>query len=202
MTPFDGIVLAGGRSSRMRELGSEIDKTRLELGDRMLVEIAVAAVSGARTRIVVGPSSNGRPAFTDVRWVREDPVGGGPVAALAAGLAVTTAPVVVLLAADLPFVTTATVGTLLDVLEEPDPIAAVAAVAVDDQDRDQPLLAAYRAGALRVALPEPPAGGRLRDVLDALARAGELRRVPLPGTPPAWWDCDSPGAWEQARMWS
>lgn len=74
------IVLAGGRASR---LGGAA-KPLLEVGGRTLLDHAVAAVADCDPVIVVGPRM---PVAGNVAWVREDPPFGGPVAAIAAGLA-------------------------------------------------------------------------------------------------------------------
>jgi molybdopterin-guanine dinucleotide biosynthesis protein A len=74
------IVLAGGAAQR---LGGR-DKPALPVGGRPMLDRVLAAASGATRRIVVGPARAGVPA--DVIQVREEPPGGGPVAALAAGL--------------------------------------------------------------------------------------------------------------------
>jgi molybdenum cofactor guanylyltransferase len=78
---FSAIVLAGGRGSRL----GGIDKPALELDGVSLVARAVAAArdAGASPVVVVGPERAG----LEVLWAREDPPFGGPVAALAAGLA-------------------------------------------------------------------------------------------------------------------
>ena len=73
------MVLAGGRAAR---LGGE-DKAGLEVGGTTLLERALAAVSGARTVVVVGDE---RPTCRSVLWTREHPAYGGPVAAAYAGL--------------------------------------------------------------------------------------------------------------------
>lgn len=74
--------------------------------------------------------------------------GGGPLAALGAGLRHTTAPHVVVLSADLPFLDDETVRRLLDALqggaEQADGV-----LVTDPDGRDQPLVAVYRAEALR-----------------------------------------------------
>jgi molybdopterin-guanine dinucleotide biosynthesis protein A len=123
--------------------------------------------------------------------VREDPPGGGPVAALAAGLPVGSAPVVVVLAADLPFVTAAHLRALAAAVD-----GCLAAVAVDDDGRDQPLLAAYRRDALVTAMPAAPAGAPLRAVVGAF---DPVVRVRLVGSPPPWFDCDDEAALAKAR---
>lgn len=102
---YDAIVLAGGRSSR---LGA--DKTRLAIDGVPVLDRVLAAVADAGRRIVVGQP---RPVATEVSWAREDPVGGGPAAGVVAGLSRVTAPVTLLLAADLPRLDAATVRRLL-----------------------------------------------------------------------------------------
>ncbi|MFI9841691.1 NTP transferase domain-containing protein [Nonomuraea sp. NPDC051941] len=103
---FDAVILAGGEA---RRLGGA-DKPGLTVGGRSLVEHVVTAVADARTTIVVGPE---RP-IPGVVFVREDPPRSGPVPALAAGLNGVTAPWVVLLAGDLPFITAPHVTALLN----------------------------------------------------------------------------------------
>jgi len=75
------VVLAGGRASRL----GGVDKPALRLDGLSLVARVVAAARsvGAVPIVVVGPEREG----IDALWAREDPPFGGPVAALAAGLA-------------------------------------------------------------------------------------------------------------------
>ncbi|MCF2526434.1 NTP transferase domain-containing protein [Yinghuangia soli] len=181
---FDAIVAAGGAA---RRLGGR-DKPALLVGGRTLLDRAVEACAGAERVVVVGPR---RRTAQPVHWVREDPPGGGPVAALAAGLAAVEAPVVLVLAADLPFVTASVTDRLLAALTGGnDPADGV--LLVDADGRDQPLLAAYRTEALRSALAGlgDPHGAALRALLAPLA----LRR--LPDTSDAAFDCDT---WPQVR---
>lgn len=162
---YDGIVLAGGASRRMG-----VHKPDLLVGDRSLITVVRSALVGASRTVVVGPGGD----------VVEEPPGSGPVAALRAGLALVAAPVVVVLAADLPFVTVAAVEAL---------VAAAPAIAVDDTGRDQHLLAAYPTVDLHAAA----TGDRMRAVTDALGP----RRLSLPGDP--WRDCDTPADLALAR---
>jgi molybdopterin-guanine dinucleotide biosynthesis protein A len=178
LPPYDGLVLAGGRARRM----AGADKPALVVDGRRLLDVALDALDGAQRRVVVAATAEVPPG---VALVSEDPPGGGPVAALAAGLAEVTAPVCVVLAADLPFVRRAHVEQL---------VAAVA-VAVDADGRDQPLLAAYDTAALRAALPGQPAGASMRQLLSGLA----LSRVSLGGHPAPWFDCDTQDDLEAAR---
>jgi molybdopterin-guanine dinucleotide biosynthesis protein A len=171
---YDGIVLAGGKSRRM----AGPDKTRLMVGNQSLVSIAVAALGAANRAVVVGPGGD----------VVESPPGGGPVAAIAAGLTNVSAPVVVLLAADLPFVTTDAVDQL---------VRATPAVAIDDDGRPQYLLSSLPSDELRASLPDEPAGVSLRSVIELMSPIA----VRLAGQPPPWWDCDSPADLDRARRW-
>ncbi|UGQ15235.1 molybdenum cofactor guanylyltransferase [Yinghuangia sp. ASG 101] len=183
--PYDAVVLAGGAA---RRLGGR-DKPALTVGGRTLLDRAVDACEGARTVVVVGPE---RATRRTVAWAREDPPGGGPVAALAAGLPAVDAPAVVVLAADLPFVTREVAELLVAALDEPD---ADGAVLVDGEGRDQPLLAAYRTTALRSALDAvgDPHGAALRRLVAPLA----LTRVTDPEL--AAFDCDTWARLREAR---
>ncbi|WSL73580.1 molybdenum cofactor guanylyltransferase [Streptomyces sp. NBC_01723] len=132
-------MLAGGAA---RRLGGA-DKPGLRVGGRALLDRVLAACAGARTTVVVaGPRPTARP----VTWAREDPPGGGPLAALAAGLRHTTAEFVVVLSADLPFLGEPTVARLLSALAAGE---ADGVLLTDAHGRDQPLVAAYRASAVR-----------------------------------------------------
>jgi molybdopterin-guanine dinucleotide biosynthesis protein A len=178
------IVLAGGRSSRF---GS--DKLRVEIDGIPLLSRAVeAARSVADVVVVVGPASSDVPAGVVV--VREDPPFGGPYAAVVAGLAALGPDVstVVILAGDLldpgPLL-----APLLEALDGPDAYgrAAEAAVAVDDEGRRQPLLAAYRVEPLAGGVSGVDAYNRAAyDLLDGL----HLVTVPDDGTHTR--DVDSP----------
>ena len=101
------MLLAGGSGGR---LGGR-HKPGITVDGTTLLDRVVTAVADADETVVVGPH---RPTALPVRWTVEQPRGGGPVAALAAGLAAHTAPAdeVVVLAADLVGVTRDTVRRL------------------------------------------------------------------------------------------
>ena len=80
MDGFAAVVLAGGAASRM----GGADKPALPVGGRPMRDRVLAAVAAAAPRVLVGPSVLAPP---DVRVTREEPPGGGPVAAVSAGLA-------------------------------------------------------------------------------------------------------------------
>ncbi len=177
---YDAVVLAGGAA---RRLGGA-DKPAVRVGGRPLLDRVLAACADARTTVVVaGPRPTARP----VTWAREDPPGGGPLAALDAGLRHVTAEHVVLLSADLPFLDGRTVAALLDTLR---PGAADGVLLTDSDGRDQPLVAAYRTPALRRELAALSAahGGTAGLPLRRLTGALDLHRF---SDPVASFDCDT-----------
>src|SRR3954465_16095737 len=105
LPPYTAVVLAGGKAAR---LGGQA-KPQLEVGGRPMLATVLAAVADASARVVVGPA---QPVPGGVVLVREHPPGGGPVAALRAGLESVTADVVVVLAGDLPFLARGLVADL------------------------------------------------------------------------------------------
>ncbi|MER5883949.1 NTP transferase domain-containing protein [Streptomyces sp. NPDC001941] len=229
---YDAIVLAGGAA---RRLGG-VDKPALSVGGRALLDrVLMACREAGRTVVVAEPRPTARP----VRWAREEPPGGGPLAALEAGLREVSAPAVLVLSADLPFLADTTVRALLAALAEdrepaapeatgpaaapdrapapgpevgtegpgpsaggPGPGAApggefpgpLDGVLVVDQDgREQPLVAAYRTEALRreLALLTEEYGSLAGRPLRALVK--RLRTARIEAGPLASFDCDT---WE------
>ncbi|HTZ45638.1 MAG TPA: NTP transferase domain-containing protein [Jatrophihabitans sp.] len=164
---LDAIVLAGGRGVRLggQELGA---KALIPLAGWPLADHVLLAASGAASRIQVGPRriALGTPVFC-----REQPAGGGPVAALAAALPLVRRPVVAVLAGDLPFVCGA-LGELGRALGDGRDAAAL----VDLTGRTSHLAALWRTSSLRAALGRlgDPAGLPVR----ALYRDVDLALVP------------------------
>lgn len=180
MGTWAAVVLAGGTSRRM---GS--DKLAAEVAGTALLDRVLAAVAHAEEVVAVGPA---RTTAYDVTWVREDPPGGGPGAAVAAGLAaLRSAPAVVaLLAGDLPLVDRRTVDTLRGHGRN--------VVALDADGREQTLLGTWLTADLRAAVARQPAleGLPLRRLLEGVPRTG----VRL-GTSAL--DCDTPEELALAR---
>ncbi|MDL5202689.1 NTP transferase domain-containing protein [Streptomyces sp. ALI-76-A] len=186
--PYDAVVLAGGAAKRL----GGADKPGVRVGGRALLDRVLGACADARTTVVVAEP---RPTARPVTWARERPPGGGPVAALAAGLRHTTAQDVLVLSADLPFLTEETVRRLLTALRTG---AAEGVLLTDADGREQPLVAAYRATALRRELTMlagaasrsgSTAGGGLTGLpLRRLTAGLGLTRVP---DPVASFDCDT-----------
>jgi molybdopterin-guanine dinucleotide biosynthesis protein A len=161
---YDAIVLAGGTA---RRLGGA-DKATLPVAGRTLLDRVLDVLTGAGQIVVVGAV---RPVERPVQWTRESPPGGGPVAALGAGLALSQAARVLVLACDLPLITTATVQRLLAALErDASRTGADAAMLVDPAGRRQPLLAVYDRCALAAALVGlgEPAGRSMRALVAGL----------------------------------
>jgi molybdenum cofactor guanylyltransferase len=195
---FDAVILAGGRGTRL----GGTDKPGLIVGGQTLLGAVVSAVTpaGADRIVVVGPERTDElsmGAGGRVRYAREDPPGRGPVAALACGLEQVSAPLVVLLAADLPFLRPAHVTRLLTALAVQ---AGPGVVLLDDSARPQWLVSGWLAAGLRGALDRYP-GSSLGGLL------GPLDPVLLPdetaaGEPPGWLDCDTAGDLRRAREWA
>lgn len=179
--PWVAVVLAGGGSRRW----GGADKTAHLLAGEPLLAHAVAAVLPAAELVtVVAPADHPARAAAEARaaaaarpllWTREDPPGSGPVAGLAAGLAVVPPPLpgtsrgVALLAGDVPFSAGVWPRLVQALADHP---RADGALGVDPDGRRQLLLALVREHALREQVSAvPPAGQPLRTVLAGLVMA-------------------------------
>ncbi|WP_329034135.1 molybdenum cofactor guanylyltransferase [Streptomyces sp. NBC_01725] len=185
-TAHDAIVLAGGAAKRL----GGVDKPAVSVGGRALLDRVLGACGGAGHTVVVGGR---RPTIRPVRWAREEPPGGGPVAALDAGVRHAEADTVLVLSADLPFLKRETTARLLDVLAADG--EREGAMLVDADGRDQPLVAAYRTEPLRreIALLAAEHGNLVGLPLRLLTHELDLARVPADADPLASFDCDT---WE------
>ncbi|MFE3756203.1 NTP transferase domain-containing protein [Nocardia tengchongensis] len=188
MTPVDAIVLAGGKASRM----GGVDKPALVVGGQSMLDAALTAVAGCTRTVVVGPHRPELP--PEVLQAQEIPAGAGPVAAIAAGLGALAgcefpAGLIVVLAADMPFLTAAAIDELLSHARESGSDAVFAA---DASGRPQYLVGVWRRAALDAAL----------KALDSLVNRPMKALVPvdtamvaLPGVE----DCDTPEDVRRAR---
>lgn len=179
-----------------------VDKAAVEVHGRSLLEhvVSVARQAGATQVIVVGP-----PRRVDARLkvtrVQEEPPGGGPRPAIATGLGAVVQPettVVVLLAADLPFLDAGSVGYLRSELAAAPP--GVPGVVAQGGGRPQWLLSAWRRPVLAAALGpggEPEGTASLHALFEPLGPV----TVPLDDNRdgPAWIDCDTPEDLARAR---
>ena len=177
---FHAIVLAGGSAARL----GGADKPGVGVGGISLLDRVLAALADAGRIVVVGPA---RPpsqvVALPVTWCREEPPGGGPVSALAMGLAHVEADVVVTLAADLPSIAPAVPALLAALAAVPSDCAAL----VDAGGRVNYLAAAWRRASLARALTSvgDPVGAAMR----TLVSAAVLTEVPDAG---GWGlDCDT-----------
>jgi len=93
-----GIVLAGGKSSRMGR-----DKTQLAVdGSRTFVERAVATVSRLADEVIVVTAAEPYEQ-AGVRWARDIYPGAGPLGGIYSGLRAGSMPYVLVVACDMPF---------------------------------------------------------------------------------------------------
>lgn len=181
------VVLAGGTA---RRLGGG-DKTALDVGGVPILDRLLADLAPLPTVVVADPPTDPARRPAHARWVREDPVGSGPAAALAAGAAALPgAEVLVVLAGDQPFAGRVVPRLLAALAARP---AAEAAQAVTDDGRHQPLLAAYRVDVIRGRLAAIRPGDRVRVLHDGLVVA------PVPVTGDEGLDVDDRADLDRAR---
>nr|WP_239086085.1 NTP transferase domain-containing protein [Catellatospora methionotrophica] len=189
MISYAAMVLAGGAARRM----GGVAKPLLPVGGVPMLRRVLAAVVDASPLVVVGPPELAPALPAGAVLTREDPPGGGPVAAVAAGAAglaaAGAADRVLVVAADLPFLTREAVTALLAV-------DADVVMFTDADGRRQHLCAAWRLGALRAALPAQPHGAPMRVLLGH----AEVAELPWAGAgPEPWYDCDTPDELRQAE---
>ncbi|WP_433562680.1 NTP transferase domain-containing protein [Nocardia sp. CA-151230] len=188
MTPVDAIVLAGGKASRM----GGVDKPAIVVGGQSMLDAALAAVAGCARTVVVGPHRPELP--PEILQAQEIPAGAGPVAAIAAGLGALAgcefpAALIVVLAADMPFLTASAVNELLSHARESGSDAVFAA---DASGRPQYLVGVWRRAALVAALKD--LDSLVNQPMKALVPV-ETAMVTLPGVD----DCDTPEDVRRAR---
>lgn len=195
--PIAGIVLAGGRSSRMGR-----DKATMELGGRMLIERAVATLSSFAAQVIVVRAPGQSFPLVSTRSslvVVEDPIEGqGPLVGMAVGLQAAEAPVAVVIGVDHPFVQPTLLRLLADRVT---PLARWVVPVVDGQPR--PLCSAFATEAADVLQAHVDRGDRA-----PMAVAAELGLLRVPE---AEWrvadrdglsfiDLDTPEEFEAARL--
>ncbi|HEV2885825.1 MAG TPA: NTP transferase domain-containing protein, partial [Jatrophihabitans sp.] len=175
---FDAVILAGGRGTRM---GGPAKPLRKLAGWPMLDHVLLAC-SAASRQIVVGPSRIG---IGEPLFCREQPAGSGPVAAINAGLRHVQQPIVLVLAADLPFIAGALAPLRALLAGRP---STEAAARVEPTGRINYLAAAWRTAALYAALDRlpNPAGQPVRALYESVEVAY------LPDFDAFGADCDTP----------
>lgn len=146
-----GIVLAGGRSTRMGR-----DKAAILFGAETLLERAVRIVGEVADDVIVVAQGGGAPLVhrsatregglgLPVRVVHDPIENLGPLAGIAAGLSASTSDLNVIVACDMPLIRPAVLRRLVALLGEADICVAV----VDGQA--SPLCAVYRSPVAGVA---------------------------------------------------
>jgi molybdenum cofactor guanylyltransferase len=154
MAKLCGIVLAGGRSSRMG-----VDKAMLEFGGITLLQRSVDRLAPVVDELVlVGAPGRPLPEVTSEVPMRlvEDPVEGeGPLVGIAAGLEACSGDAAVVVAVDMPFVEAGLVRLLVARLD-----GARRWVVPIAEDRPQPMCSAYAVSALATIREHLEAGDR------------------------------------------
>lgn len=149
------VVLAGGES---RRFGS--DKLAAPLAGSTVLDHLLASLPAPWPVVVVGES---RTTARAVTWTCEDPPGGGPLAGIEAGLALVGTGLVAVVAGDMPYAAAGLVALAAALgAAAPDILAAVG---TDDEGVANPLLAVYRAAAVRAGLPHPAHGRPAKTLL-------------------------------------
>jgi molybdopterin-guanine dinucleotide biosynthesis protein A len=139
---FSVVVLSGGRASRLGR-----DKASTTINGVTMIERVLRAIPEGTQVIVVGeyPAGSKR----EVIVTHEDPLGAGPLAALAASLAHVREERFLLLATDMPFV--GDLGTKLMKILDAAVAEIDAVIPADSEGKFQPLCAAYRTESVRKA---------------------------------------------------
>ena len=173
------IVLSGGTSSRFGA-----DKSQAMLGHQQLIHHILTGIPKEFEIIIVGAD----PLFTlaSYRCVQENPVGGGPVAGIAAALELCESEIVGVLATDMPFAGAHMIHLLSAMTSHDDAI-----IFVDSEGFKQPLAALYRREGLETALSKigNPHGASMRTLISHL----NIHEIPMsPEIEKAMIDVDTP----------
>jgi molybdopterin-guanine dinucleotide biosynthesis protein A len=154
---ISAIILTGGSSTRF---GS--DKTQALLGEKTIVAHIVDSLPREWPIIIVGPTFVSQ--RSSLYFTREEPIGGGPVYALAAGLRLVSTAFVAVIAGDMPFAARA-LTELIDRQVSKDGL-----VLLDQEGFRQTLCAIYRTSSLESALSSMDAleGKSMRNLVDLL----------------------------------
>ena len=142
MNQLSAMILTGGSSTRF---GS--DKSQAKFGAHSLIEKLLITLPPEIDIVIVGPQLIS--ATREIKYTQEHPLGGGPVAAIAAGLKCIDSEFVAIIATDMPFA-----SAILAVLTENFPETEDAVIPLDSVGIPQPLCALYRTDALVKALTE------------------------------------------------
>lgn len=167
MNSLSAMILTGGSSTRF---GS--DKSQAKLGVISLIENLLLTLPLEIEIVIVGPELEN--SARQVKYTQEHPLGGGPVAAIEAGLKLIDSEFVAIIATDMPFA-----SQILAVLRENLPETEDATIPLDPAGIRQPLCALYRRDALARAVTElgNTQGQSVRNLIQILT-VRELRLDP------------------------
>jgi molybdopterin-guanine dinucleotide biosynthesis protein A len=112
-----GIILAGGASRRMG-----CDKAKIEFGGRRVIDRVIDAVKPVCDELVIAGKGKSLPfpGVHEVIWVEDEPGTDGPLAGLASGLRAASGQSCVLVACDMPFLSSDLLRHLLEALRDGD----------------------------------------------------------------------------------
>lgn len=164
------MILTGGKSTRF---GS--DKSQALLGETSLLDRLLTTLPDELDVVAVGPRIE--KSARDVHFIQEDPVGGGPVAAIDSGLRLVSTEFAVIIATDMPFAS----QIVVDLVKRSSTLKEVvdALIPLDRQGVRQTLCALYRSDSLRRALTELGAvEGKSMRALTALLEVEEIELPP------------------------
>ena len=148
----------------------QADKAELEFGPHQtLLGYVHASVGSGRPILIAGPDRD-----VTATYVREDPLGGGPVAAIAAALSHVETQTLAVIAVDTPF------GSSWLLHQELDP-AIDAVIPRDVTGKEHYLCALYRTSALRVAIKQLPAAAN-SSMKELISFLGEIAFIDSPTT--------------------
>ena len=190
-----GIVLTGGRSSRMGE-----DKASLVLGGATLLARVVAALNALADEIVVvrapGQSLPLVQTASTLTVVADRVEGAGPLEGIATGLEAITAPIALVVGVDHPFLRPTLLRLLLDEVQ-----AGAPWVLPVFEGHPQPMCSAVAAaslGAIRTAISggERSPATAARSLGAVLMDEARWRTADPEGL--SFWDVDTPEAFEAA----
>ncbi len=136
-----GVVLAGGRSTRMGA-----DKRQLRIADAELLALAVEKLRPICNEIIVAVAKNERLKLPKVKIVTDFARGKGPMAGICSALCAMRGTLAVVLACDLPLLGTDFLQFLVSCARDPDSVGVNFDIVVPkNRGQLEPLAAVYRA---------------------------------------------------------
>jgi len=173
-TKLTGVVLAGGESRRMGQ-----NKALLAVGREKVIGAVIGAMSEAGLDVIIAANEQTADAYRELgrEIVYDRFPGQGPLSGIHTALYAAKTPWIIVAACDMPFAVPELFRFLKKSVEGAGNVSGVACQAVIpmEDDRVQPLLAAYHASALP-ALEDSLVNGRLR-MTDWLERL-QVRYIP------------------------